>query len=541
MSLADGVIAAGLKLGGKPGKALETAYDALRAAATDAYPVDGISNPAALDTIIATGLTPTVQTDYARWQPLHWAVELPEVMERGGFDAIIGNPPFLGWQKLTSAVGSNVRDWFVNALANGERGNADLVAYFLVRAFSLLNHRGALGLIATNTVAQGHTRKVGLERMVREGFSITRAIQSAKWPARSANLEYAAVWGSRSKVPDAIPRWANGQCVPSISPLLDGVGRVSGQPSKLIENTGTAFVGCAVKGSGFIITPQEAAAWIAQDDRNRDVLFPYLNGEDLNSRPDQSAPRWIVDFNERDQATAEVFAQPWTHVVRTLKSEREARSVEAYPRLVKEWWKFWRTSPYLRAAIADLDEVLAIALVSRTVMPMRVATRQVFSHALGIFASGSFALQATLSSTLHQLWAIKYGSGLRNDPRYTPSEVFETFPRPEESPALAAIGRELDETRREIMLRRDLGLTKLYNLINDPDVTHDPDVETMRDIHVRLDQTVMHAYGWSEVPLNHGFHTYRQMQRWTVSPPAREDLLDRLLEENLNRAARHAD
>ena len=86
------------------------------------------------------------------------------------------------------------------------------------------------------------------------------------------------------------------------------------------------------------------------------------------------------------------------------------------------------------------------------------------------------------------------------------------------------------------MLRRDLGLTKLYNLINDPDVTHDPDVETMRDIHVRLDQTVMDAYGWSDVPLNHGFHTYRQMQRWTVSPQAREEILDRLLEENHRRA-----
>jgi hypothetical protein len=78
-------------------------------------------------------------------------------------------------------------------------------------------------------------------------------------------------------------------------------------------------------------------------------------------------------------------------------------------------------------------------------------------------------------------------------------------------------------------------MTKLYNLINDPDVTHDPDVETMRGIHVRLDQTVMDAYGWSDVPLNHGFHTYRQMQRWTVGPKAREELLDRVLEENQRR------
>ena len=120
--------------------------------------------------------------------------------------------------------------------------------------------------------------------------------------------------------------------------------------------------------------------------------------------------------------------------------------------------------------------------------------------------------------------------------RYTPSDVFETFPRPEPTDRLAEVGRTLDTERREIMLRRDLGLTKLYNLVNDPDYTDD-DIERMRRIHVELDQAVMDAYGWGDVPLDHGFHTYRQMQRWTVSPAARVEILDRLLEENLRRAA----
>lgn len=88
------------------------------------------------------------------------------------------------------------------------------------------------------------------------------------------------------------------------------------------------------------------------------------------------------------------------------------------------------------------------------------------------------------------------------------------------------------------MLRRN-GLTKLYNLVNDPDIADsaDTDVARMREIHVELDQAVMDAYGWSDVPLEHGFHTYRQMRRWTVSPTARVEILDRLLEENPRRAA----
>lgn len=134
------------------------------------------------------------------------------------------------------------------------------------------------------------------------------------------------------------------------------------------------------------------------------------------------------------------------------------------------------------------------------------------------------------------MWAIKYGSGMRSDPRYTPSDVFDTFPRPTPTDRLAEVGGTLDVERREIMLRRELGLTKLYNLVNDPGYT-DHDIARMRGIHVNLDQAVMDAYGWGDVELDHGFHTYRQMQRWTVSPAARVEILDRVLEENLRRAA----
>lgn len=58
----------------------------------------------------------------------------------------------------------------------------------------------------------------------------------------------------------------------------------------------------------------------------------------------------------------------------------------------------------------------------------------------------------------------------------------------------------------------------------------------MRALHVQVDEAVVAAYGWSDVELGHGFHTYRQVRRWTVSPAARVELMDRLLEENLRRA-----
>ena len=78
------------------------------------------------------------------------------------------------------------------------------------------------------------------------------------------------------------------------------------------------------------------------------------------------------------------------------------------------WWRFGRDArPAMRKAIAGLDEVLVIALVSKTVMPVRVPTGQVFSNKLVVFATDSFADQAVLSSSMHQMWAIKYGSTMR--------------------------------------------------------------------------------------------------------------------------------
>ena len=392
---------------------------------------------------------------------------------------------------------------------------------------------GTLGLIATNTVAQGDTREVGLDAMVADGFTITRAIQSRSWPAASANLEYAAVWGTRSPVNDAVPRAADDIDVRRISTLLEPAGRVDRMPARLAENAGLAFIGCYVLGMGFVLDPEEAQEWIAADARNAEVLFPYLNGEDLNQRPDGSGSRWVIDFGSRTEEQAAGFPLPFRRLAEQVRPERARK-----PKAVSEapWWLFLRSRPAMREAISDLSEVLVIALVSKSVMPMRVPTGQVFSHMLGVFAIDDYGTQAVLSSTLHRTWAITYGSTLETRIRYTPADVFETFPLPASTERLATAGLALERDRREVMLRRDLGLTRLYNLIDDRAVQDDPDVARLRDIHVEIDEATVEAYGWDDLRLSHGFHPYRQVKRWSISPTDRVETLDRLLLENQRRA-----
>ena len=106
--------------------------------------------------------------------------------------------------------------------------------------------------------------------MVTNGFTITRAVQSASWPVSSANLEYAAVWGSLSAVGPSVPRIADRFPTDKITTFLEPAGRVDGDPFRLAENVGIAFQGCNVLGKGFIIkNPEDAEAWIESGPEER--------------------------------------------------------------------------------------------------------------------------------------------------------------------------------------------------------------------------------------------------------------------------------
>src|SRR5690606_15745807 len=128
--------------------------------------------------------------------------------------------------------------------------------------------------------------------------------------------------------------------------------------------------------------------------------------------------------------------------------------------------------------------------VSKTVQPMFVTTDQVFMQKVIVFAYDDFHHLGVLTSAIHWWWAITYASSLRNDPSYSPSDVFETFPQPEPKAgpgweAIAAAGEALHEFRADLMIRTDLGLTKTYNRVHDPD-EQDPDIVRLRELHVDL-------------------------------------------------------
>jgi hypothetical protein len=265
-------------------------------------------------------------------------------------------------------------------------------------AHGILNERGQSGLIGTNTVAQGDTREVGLDQLTADGVTIRAAVKSAKWPTKSVNLEYAVLWASRQEPAGPAERVLDGQAVRAITPALDPAGRVSGNPFRLKANEGIAFQGSIVLGMGFTMSPEDAKRLIEKDPRNREVLFPYINGEDLNQRPDCSAKRWVINFRDWSLERAEEYTDCIEIVRRMVKPERENNNRANYRTY---WWRYAEHRPGLYAAIERLGRVLAIARVSKSVAPAAVPTGAVFADQVVVFADDRPALMALSSSALH--------------------------------------------------------------------------------------------------------------------------------------------
>ncbi|MFC8305384.1 Eco57I restriction-modification methylase domain-containing protein [Streptomyces olivaceus] len=462
--------------------------------------------------------------------PVHWPLVFPEVFEgeQGGFDAIIGNPPFLGGQKLTGTLGQAYREYLVLGLGRGQRGSADLVAYFELRAHQLLSERGQTGLIATNTLAQGDTREVGLDQLLDDGIEVRRAVKSARWPSRSAALEYCAVWTTRPSLGTEATRVLDDVVVRGITSSLDPRSRVSGRPYRLAANKGKSFQGSNVLGKGFILTTEQAHDLIQRDPRNKDVLFPYLNGEDLNSRPDCSASRWVINFHDWSEERARSYSEVFSRVERDVKPERLKNNRKVRR---ERWWQYAERAPRLYQAIGAMDRILVVARVSRTAAATMVHTGQVLNEKIVVFATEDLKWLALLNSNIHTQWAWKHSATLKSDLQYTPSDCFETFPIPEEFSALGNLGEKLNGRRSLVMGKRHLGLTKLYNLIHDPNVK-DGDIESIREVHRTIDEAVAEAYGMPNANLNHGFYETRQGVRFGIAPAWITEALDFLLALN---------
>ena len=632
--------------------------------------------------------------------PFHWEIEFPEVFDREnpGFDAFVGNPPFAGKNAVAAGNVGGYPDW-LKTRHEQSHGNADLVAHFFRRAFDLVRAGGTFGLIATNTIAQGDTRSSGLRWICEHGGEIYRATKRYQWPGEAAvvvSVLHVAKTGevrdertgSRNvEAADSEDRHATGRFperrvldgakVDAITAFLFHRGGHA-DPVRLRANAGKSFVGSYVLGMGFtfddtdkkgVASPlAEMQRLIESDPRNRDVIFPYIGGEEVNTSPTHAHHRYVINFRDWPLRRADRQAQAsktWTpgsadilsasgrrpEIVpagtmpappeqppllgRATGSEsrptspetgREAMRTPAdrdrddgatdergsgddvpvemaswagatdaerrewlrsgvvpvdYPgpvaadwpellAIVEErvkpermkvnrkvrrdrWWQFGDRQPALSSAIDGLEWVLTISRVGQQAALTFLPPNMVYAESTIVFPFATNAAFCTLQSRPHEIWARFFGSSMKDDLRYTPSDCFETFPFPEgweTHSALEAAGKAYYEFRATLMVRNDEGMTKTYNRFHDP-YEDDSDISQLRELHAAMDRAVLDAYGWTDIPTDCDFlldyeideatwGRKKKPYRYRWPDPVRDEVLARLLALNAERAAEEA-
>lgn len=441
-------------------------------------------------------------------------------------DVIIGNPPFVGANSMIGALGEEYVDRLRSAYADRTGGAVDFVTYWIARAWEALKAGGGsrVGLVATQAIRRGSSQFV-LSRIAHDGRFFD-AWDDEPWAVDGADVRVSVICFDKG-ISGEIR--LDGELVPSIGPDLTAGTALHGV-FPLTENAGTAFQG-PVKVGAFDVEGDLARTWLRlprnTNGRGNDaVLRPWANGSDVVGRP---AGKWIIDFGEMTEPEACHFEAPFEYVRQHVKPERDANRRE---RRRLRWWQHGETVPGLRSAVADVDRFVVTPRVSKhRVFAWMHPTVLPDTRLVAIVRSDDCAF-GILHSRFHELWTLRLGGwhGVGNDPQYTPSLGFETFPFPEgltpnvpgsqyaDDPRAAAIAeaaRELNE-KREAWLNpmewvdrvpeivpgyperivakndeaakklKDRTLTKLYN----------ERPAWLDHLHRKLDAAVAAAYGW---------------------------------------------
>jgi hypothetical protein len=489
--------------------------------------------------------------------PFHWQIEFPEVFAReyGGFDAFVGNPPFMGGTRVTEVLGDIYADW-LSQQDQGSNRRADLVTHFFRRAFQCLRDGGALGLISTNTIAQGDTQEAGLRWLVAHSGTIYRCVRRLKWPGEAAVVVSVVHLAKKLERPCFI----DGREVSRISAWLTE-GNLDTLPHKLSANAGVAFRGHEIGGRGFLFTADgdngrsstflEMKGLVAADSTYEAVIKPYIGGEEVNSTPDHRALRYVIDLGNLTENTAKK-QYPLAHEIlnRLVRPER-AKLLEKggwSARRAEKWWVFAQRADSMEEAIAGLEQVIGICRVSPHMSFTLLPRQEIFSVDLRIIASDEFSTFNVLQSRVHEIWARFFCSSMKDDLRYSPSDCFNNFPQPSNSQVvqdLETVGRSYYDHRAALMVARNEGMTKTYNRFHDSTETAE-DIRRLRELHAAMDRAVLEAYGWRDLAArtaptflddtDEDDHTYQGRLFWPSD--FRDEVLARLLALN---AERHAD
>jgi type II restriction/modification system DNA methylase subunit YeeA len=357
-------------------------------------------------------------------------------------DAIVGNPPFLGGKVMRNGrpatkdrpalagLGDAIVDQIFQVFAGRVPAEADLVCYWFTKAREQIENGKTVraGLVSTNSIRGGANREV-LDDIAETG-RIFEAWSDEPWVVDGAAVRVSLVCFDAEDEREALH--LNGNEARQINPDLTATETDLTKASRLKTNLGVAFMG-DTKGGAFDVPGDTARQWLLlprnpNGRTNSDVLKPWINGLDITRRP---AGKWIVDFGwTMGDAEAAMFEAPFQHVVDHVKAKRALNNREMYARY---WWRHVEPRQGLWAALGARQRFIVTPTVSKHRVFAWCPAPVCPDHQLIVTARDDDTTFGILHSRMHELWSLGLGTwlGVGNDPRYTPSTTFETFPFPE--------------------------------------------------------------------------------------------------------------
>ena len=444
-------------------------------------------------------------------------------------DVVVGNPPFLGVQRFRAVFGDFNTDRLRAAHEGWVPGGADLVCFWFSKAGKLVAEGkiARAGLVATNSIRGGANRAV-LDRIV-DGAAIFDAWSDEPWVVDGAAVRVSLVCFAPEGL--TMVRLLDGKETSHIGSDLSAgrTGFVQAVPLK--SNRGVSFRG-TTKNGPFDIPGELAREWLRLPANpngrpNSDVLKPWINGMDVTRRP---SGKWIIDLGWRmTQAEAALYEAPFAYAAENIRPIRRHNRVA---KLKEFWWRYERPRPELWHRIAGMSRYIATSMVAKHRLFVWCDSRICPDQQLIVIARDDNTTFGILHSRFHEAWSLRLGTwlGVGNDPRYTPTTTFETFPFPEglspdipaseyaDDPRAIAIA---DAARRLVELRdrwlnppewvewvdepvpgypkrpvpvdeaaaKELKKRTLTNLYNTRP-------QWLADAHAALDAAVAAAYGW---------------------------------------------
>jgi hypothetical protein len=396
-------------------------------------------------------------------------------------DAIIGNPPFLGGKHIRLNLG----DDYVDHLFEKYPKDVDFCSYWFRLAHDNIDNNGRVGLVATNSISQGKSRKVSLDYINENNGYIHEAISTQEWSGEAA-VHVSIINWCKIK-PDAY--FLDHKPVNFINSSLTSLTDVT-QAKTLKANLNQCFQGVIPVGMSFIITEKQAEEFIKSDPKNSKVIKLFSMGANLAKNPHGKPDRWIIDFNDLSLEDASDYELPFNHVKINVKPERDKNRREVTK---LNWWKYGEKRPAMRKALKDLSYYFTVPRVSKWAIFIPAEINWLPGDKSVVLVSEDYYILGILTSKVHRVWMNAQKSTLGETTCYTHNTCFETFPFPQ-TPTKKIVEKiretmiKLHEYRTEQMEKKQWGITQLYNNFFTESSSQ------LYKLHQQLDKLAMESY-----------------------------------------------